>query len=224
MPFSDLLRESFAVDGIECWQRERTPNALTDVGVRLTAAGLSIRETIAVLRLPGIDRSHGPVWQWIHRLADGLRTRRRPSRRGSPSMSWLSETTVISTGSTPRSILRHLLGGRLFEQCSTDPATAFLHSQERKYDFADTVFLVDGYGYLTALARRDLSSRLDYSFRNHIEKRFHILRMRIDRFYPFWVGSQTSVQQWLAVFVEYYNRQRPHQALSQRTPAVKVLN
>jgi len=48
--------------------------------------------------------------------------------------------------------------------------------------------------------------------------------MRIDRFHASWVGSQASAQQWLAVFFDYYNRQRPYQALNHRTPAEKVLN
>ena len=117
-----------------------------------------------------------------------------------------------------------LLGAELFERRDTDAATEFLRSLTRKHDLADTVFLVDGYGYLTALARLDLSGRLDYSFRNHIEKWFHTLRMRIDRFHASWVSSQASAQQWLAVFVEYYNRQRPHQTLNHRTPAEVVLN
>jgi len=72
MPLSDLLRESFETENLECWQRERTPTPVRAFGVRLTAAGLSIRETTAVLRLLGVDRSHGAVWQWIHRLADSL--------------------------------------------------------------------------------------------------------------------------------------------------------
>ncbi len=116
-----------------------------------------------------------------------------------------------------------LLGAELFEQRVTDAATAFLRSLDRKHDLANTVFMLDGYGYLTALARLDLSDRLDYTFRNHIEKWFQILRMRIDRFHASWVGSWASAQQWLAVFVEYYNRQRPHQALNHRTPAEEVL-
>ena len=32
----------------------------------------------------------------------------------------------------------------------------------------DAVFLVDGYGYLTALSRLELSGQLDYTTRNHI--------------------------------------------------------
>jgi len=117
-----------------------------------------------------------------------------------------------------------MLGAELFEHRETGAITAFLRSLDRKHDLADAVFLVDGYGYLAALARLDLSGLIDYSLRNHIEKWFHTLRMRIDRFHASWVGSQASAQQWLAVFVEWYNRQRPHQALNHRTPPEKVLN
>lgn len=226
MLLSDLLKETFAVENLECWQRERTPTPVRAFGVRLTAAGLSIRETTAVLGLLGVDRSHGAVWQWIHRLADSLADppTAKPSRvavdelavRINGELHWLYAAIDTET--------KLLLGAELFERRGTDAATEFLRSLTRTHDLADTVFLVDGYGYLTALARLDLSGRLDYSFRNHIEKWFHTLRMRIDRFHASWVGSQASAQQWLAVFVEYYNRQRPHQTLNHRTPAEEVLN
>jgi transposase-like protein len=179
-----------------------------------------------VLRLLGVDCSHGAGWQWIHRLAGSLvdPPTATPSRvavdelavRINGELHWLYAAIDTET--------KLLLGAELFERRGTDAATAFLRSLERKHDFADTVFLVDGYGYLTALARLDLSGRLDYSLRNHIEKWFHTLRTRIDCFHASWVGSQASAQQWLAVFVEYYNRQRPHQALTHRTPAEEVLN
>jgi len=51
-----------------------------------------------------------------------------------------------------------------------DPAAAFVHRLTEKRDVADTEFLVDGAGYLTALSRHDLSGHLDYHYRNHIEK------------------------------------------------------
>ena len=38
--------------------------------VRLHSAGLSLRETVAILDLLDVDRSHGAVWDWTHRLAD----------------------------------------------------------------------------------------------------------------------------------------------------------
>ncbi|ELZ27036.1 transposase [Halogeometricum pallidum JCM 14848] len=33
------------------------------------------------------------------------------------------------------------------------------------------------------------------------------------------MGSRLSVRQWLAMFVQYDNFQRPHQSLDSRTPA-----
>ena len=67
------------------------------------------------------------------------------------------------------------------------------------------MFLVDGFGYLTALSRLELSGRLDYKERNHIEKWFHTLKMRTDCFHSSWVSSWRSVRQFLAPFVHYYN-------------------
>ena len=57
MPLSDLPRKNCETDDVECYQHERTP--LGPVSVQLTAAGLSIRETTAVLGLLGVGRLHG---------------------------------------------------------------------------------------------------------------------------------------------------------------------
>jgi len=105
-----------------------------------------------------------------------------------------------------------------------DPAAAFLYRLAEKHDVADTEFLVDGAGYLTALARHELSGQLNYTERNHIEKRFQTVTMRIDRFHSFWRGSQSSARRWLRRFRHYYNRNRLSQALAGRTPAEVVLN
>ncbi len=117
-----------------------------------------------------------------------------------------------------------LLDVAVFGRRGTDPVAAFLHGMAEKHDLSEAVFLVDGYGYLTALARLDLSGRLDSIDRNFIEKWFHTLKMRIDRFYHSWVGSRASVRRWLEQFMHYYNQQRPHQSLNNRTPAEEVLN
>ena len=66
-----------------------------------------------------------------------------------------------------------------------DPAAAFLHRLTEKHDVADTEFLVDAGGYLTALARHELSGHLEYRDRDHIEKWFQTVSMRIDRFHSF---------------------------------------
>ena len=93
-----------------------------------------------------------------------------------------------------------------------------------KETLAETEFLVDAGGYLTAFARHEVSGHLDYYDRNHIEKWFQTITMRIDRFHSFWRGSQSSARRWLRRFRHYYNRNRPNQALDGNTPAAEVKN
>ncbi|CQR49511.1 hypothetical protein BN996_00972 [Haloferax massiliensis] len=50
------------------------------------------------------------------------------------------------------------------------------------------------------------------------------LKMRVDRFHNSWVGSHGSVREWFIQFVQYYNFQRPHQALDGRTPVEEATN
>ena len=107
----------------------------------------------------------------------------------------------------------------LFGRHGPNSAAAFLHRIVEKHDCEDTVFLVDQFGYRTALSRLESSCRIDYTDRNLIEKWFHTLKIRVDRFHNSWVGSRLSVRQWLALFVHYYNVHRSHQALNGRTPA-----
>jgi len=117
-----------------------------------------------------------------------------------------------------------LLEGDVYSRRGTDPAAAFLHRLTKKHDVADTEFLVDAGGYLTALACHELSGRLDYHIRNHIEKWFQTVAMRIDRFHSFWWGSHRSAKQWLRRFRHHYNHERSNQALDGRTPAEEVQN
>ena len=102
--------------------------------------------------------------------------------------------------------------------------TAFLHRLTAKHEVSDTEFLVDAGGYLTALARRELSGQLNYTERNLIEKLFQTVAMRIDRFHSFWRGSPASARRWLRRFKHHYNHDRPNQALNGRTPVEEVLN
>lgn len=78
-----------------------------------------------------------------------------------------------------------LLEVDVFSRRGTDPAAAFLYRLTEKHDIAETEFLVNAGGYLTALARHGLSGHLDYYDRNHIEKWFQTVTMRIDRSHSF---------------------------------------
>jgi putative transposase len=117
-----------------------------------------------------------------------------------------------------------LLDVAVFDRRGTDSAAVFLHGVAEKHDLSAAVFLVDDYGYLTALARLGLSGRLDYVDRNLIEKWFQTLKMRIDRFHHSWVGSRASVRRWLEQFMHYNDQQGLHQSLNNRTLAEEVQN
>ena len=76
-------------------------------------------------------------------------------------------------------------------------------------------------GYLTALARVDLSGHLDYSERNIVEKLFQTYTMGISRFHETWNGSQPALGARLTAY-SYYNHLRGHQALDNQPPLTPV--
>ncbi|GAA0279044.1 IS6 family transposase [Halobacterium noricense] len=223
---ADLLSKCFAADLEETWERERTATPVRTFAVRLHATGCSLRETTTILAESGVERSHQAVWQWVHRLADSV----PDPPTASPSRVAVDETAVKINGEWSWLYAaidldtKLILDVALFGRHGTDPAAAFLSGLAEKHDLSDTTFLVDQFGYRTAIARLGLNGRVYYTDRNLIEKWFHTLKMRLDRFHNSWVGSRQSVRQWLALFSHYYNRLRPHQSLGNRTPDDKVLN
>ncbi|QIO20860.1 DDE-type integrase/transposase/recombinase [Haloarcula sp. JP-L23] len=94
----------------------------------------------------------------------------------------------------------YLLAIAVISRHGTDPAAAFLHGLTEKYDVSETEFLVDAYGYRTVISRLGLSGRVEYSDRNHIEKWFHTLKQRTDRFQTCWMGSRPAVTEWCQQF------------------------
>jgi|GEM_PF-107833 len=194
------------------WENERTPTPVRVFGVRLHSMGLSVREVVAVLDLRGVDRSHGTVWNWTHDLAESQADppMAAPSRvavdekqiKVDGEKNWLY--AAIDTES------KLLLEIDVHSRRGIGPAAAFLHRLTEKHDVSDTEFLVDGGGYLTALFRHDLSGQRNYTDRNHIEKWFQTVSMRIDRFHSFWRGNPASTRRWLRRFRHHYNHDRPN--------------
>lgn len=192
--------------------------------VRLHSMGLSVREVKAVLDWLGVDCCYQAVWK--EKLAE---TQRDPPT-ATPSRVAVDEKQITVDGekqwlyAASDTESKLLLEVDVYSRRGISPAAAFLHRFTEKHDVADTEFLVDTGGYLTALARRELSGQLYYSERNHIEKWFQTVAVRIDHFHSFWWDSQSSAKRWLRRFRHYYNRYRPNQALDGRTPAEEVLN
>ena len=226
MTLADLLRETLAVDCDEVWENEHTPTPVRVFGVRLHSMRLSLREIITVFGWLGVDRSHGAVWSWTHKLSE---TQADPPT-AQPSRVAVDEKQIEVDGENKclyaaiDTESKLLLEIDVFSRRGTDLAAALVHRLTEKHDVSDAEFLVDGMGYLTALARRELSGQLNYRERNCIEKWFQTVSMRIDRFHSFWRGSPASARRWLRRFRYHYNHDRPNQALDGRTPAEEVLN
>jgi putative transposase len=72
MLLADLLSECFAADLKESWERERTATPVRAFAVRLHATGCSLREITSILAELGVERSHGAVWNWVHRITDSV--------------------------------------------------------------------------------------------------------------------------------------------------------
>jgi len=152
---ADLLRESYDADLEESWENERTATPVRAFAVRLHETGCSLRETTTILAELGVERSHGAVWNWVHRLADSG----RGPPTASPSRVAVDETAVKINGewswlyAAIDTETKLILDVALFGRHGTDPTAAFLHRLDEKYDLSDTVFLVDQFGYRTAIAR-----------------------------------------------------------------------
>ena len=115
-----------------------------------------------------------------------------------------------------------VLHARLSQRRRTETATTFLRELEEEHRVSDAEFLVDGMGYLTALAKTDLLGGLNYSERNVVEKLFQTYTIRVGRFHETWNGSQPALGAWLTADTAYYNHLRSHRALENQTP-IKAL-
>ena len=106
------------------------------------------------------------------------------NQSGSLSMKKFSSKMDRKRGSTPLDLdTKVVLHARLSWHRGRDPAEEFLDKLKEKHRVSDAEFLVNGMGYLTALARTNLSGDLNYTERNIVEKLFQTSTMRIQRFH-----------------------------------------
>ncbi len=54
----------------EVWENECIPTPVRVLGVCVHSMGMSVREVAVVLELLGVDRSHGAIWNWTHKLSE----------------------------------------------------------------------------------------------------------------------------------------------------------
>ncbi len=173
----------------------------------------------------GVSRTRATIQNWYQSYAehyeqdfttepDRVAVDEKQIQLGEEEKAWLYAVIDVET--------KVVLHARLSQNRGTDPATTFLKELKEEHRVGDAEFLVDAMGYLTALAKTDLSGHYDYSERNIVEKLFQTYTMRVGRFHETWNGSQPSAERWLTAYTAYYNHHRSHQALENQTP-IKAL-
>ncbi len=201
--------------------RTRTPAWLIRLACAAHASAASLAECRDLCEWFGVSRTRATIQNWYQSYAehydqdftaepDRVAVDEKQIQLGEEEKAWLYAAIDIET--------KVVLHARLSQNRGTDPAMTFLRELKEKHRVEDAEFLVDGMGYLTALAKTNLSGHLDYSDRNIVEKLFQTYTMRVGRFHETWNGSQPSAERWLTAYTAYYNHHRSHQALENQTP------
>lgn len=199
----------------------RTPAGLIRLACALHAVSTSLAEICDLLEWFGVSRTRQAVHYWFHAYAeaceqeftaepDRVAVDEKQIQLAEEQRVWLYVAIDVDS--------KVVLNARLSERRGTKPATRFLRELNEEHCVRDAEFLVDGMGYLTALARTDLDGDLNYTERNVVEKLFQTYTMRIGRFHETWNGGQLSAERWLTAYTFYYNHLRSHQALDNHSP------
>ncbi|WP_162562612.1 hypothetical protein [Salinigranum rubrum] len=146
-------------------------------------------------------------------------SRERHDRRGSLSAGPRVKSTASSRDRTLQyRRLEATPGVDRFERRDIGPVTAFLQRLTERDDLSDTDPLVDSDDDPTARIRVDEVGCLDDVGRNRVVQWLRTLETRVDRVDHPEVGSRVLVTLGLAHLSYYYDVQRPHRALDERTP------
>jgi putative transposase len=201
--------------------RTRTPAWLIRLACAAHAGAASLAECRDLCEWFGVERRRATTHHWCQSYAEHY----EQEFTGEPERVAVDEKQIQLKHERKAWLYaaidvdsKVVLHARLSKQRGRDPAEQFLDELKEKHRVSDAEFLVDGMGYLTALARTDLNGRLDYTDRNIVEKLFQTYTMRIERFHETWNGSQASAERWLTAYTTYYNHHRSHQALDNQSP------
>jgi len=201
--------------------RTSTPAWLIRLACAAHAAAASLAECCDLCERFGVSRTRATIHHWYQSFAeyyeqdftadpDRIAVDEKQIQLEEERKGWLYAAIDVDS--------KVVLHARLSQHRGTEPATTFLRELKEEHRVCDAEFLVDGMGYLTALARTNLTGDLNYSERNIVEKLFQTYTMRVGRFHETWNGSQPSAERWLTAYTAYYNHDRSHQALENQTP------
>ena len=223
MLFEELQVEITSSSDVEFLDNHRTstPAWLIRLACTAHAGAASLAECRDLCEWFGVERRRATIQHWYQEYAeyhnqdftvepDRIAVDEKQIQLENEEKAWLYAAIDVDT-----KVVLHV---QISQHRGRDPAEQFLSELKEKHRVSDAEFLVDGMGYLTALARTNLSGDLNYSDRNIVEKLFQTFTMRIDRFHETWNGSQSSAEHWLTAYTAYYNHYRNHQSLHNQPP------
>ena len=209
MAESDRLNGSTGWIDLSFVERERTPEAIIQVGIQLHLAGSSLSNTKRELERLGVSRSRTAIHSWVQKPD------LQPASGGNPDEIALDETVIqvnderhwLFAAVDPAT--NKLLHVRLFHTRTTQLTIAFLRELRDGYDLDDVQFLVDDANHLkAALARLGLGFQVvRHGKRNAIERVFREVQRRTSSFSnTFGHAATTTAESWLQAFAVWYNR------------------
>lgn len=166
---------------VEFLDEERTPAWLVRLVCAAHTSAASLGECSDLLAWFGQPRTRQAVWYWVRAYGDyhDKKFTAEPTRIAvDKKQVQLEEGEKVWLYAPIDVDSKVVLHSRLSDHRGTDPATEFLRELKENLRTRDAVFLVDGMGYLTALARTSLSGDLNYSKRNIVEKLFQTITIR----------------------------------------------
>ena len=201
--------------------RTSTPAWLIRLACAAHAAAASLAECRDLCEWFGVSRTRAAIQHWYQSYADHyhqdftaepdrIAVDEKQVQLESDQKVWLYAAIDVDS--------KVVRDARLSRNRGTEPATMFLRELKEEHRVGDAEFLVDGMGYLTALAKTDLLGDLNYSERNIVEKLFQTYTICVGRFHETWNVSQLSAERWLTAYTVYYNHLRDHQALENQPP------
>ena len=156
-------------------EKPRTPAWLIWLACRLHAGSTSLSECADVLDWFGVDRTRQAVNNWYGNYTEYCEQEftATPARVAvDEKQIQIEEEQKVWLYAAIDVDEKVVLHAELSPRRGTKPATRFLRELKDRHNVEDAEFLVDGMGYLTALARTDLSGHLNYTDRNIVEKLF----------------------------------------------------
>ena len=209
MPEYDRLKGCLDEIDLEFVEREATPWLLMKLSIQLHLAGLSLSNTVSVLKIFGVERARSTVHNWVHK-AD-----LQPESGRCPDHAAVDETVIqlndeqywlyaaVDTKSN------ELLHTKLEPTTTKVLAHSFLMELSEKHDVSDAVFLVDGSHSL-----QDACQRHGFDFRyekhgnqNAVERVFREIKRRTVCFSNCFGNAEAkTADDWLRSFSFTWNQ------------------